>query len=255
MGLRYDWPVGCCPRRTALEPQWIQGRRKGETSHIRGRSGRTCERAGTPVQDRAESGRRGQVVLRPALRVDQKSCRARCTHDRSMGGNHCRGDSRRVDAGGRAGVSGFRAGRQQVKDQAQVEHEQWLRGQRQEAYADFLAAWDAAYAALKQEVTRTAEHWETMATHDLDVDFDEDDLEHAHAVAVVAMRPMRRPRNACCCSDPNAWTVPWKVWGAHCTCFRTHSLTTWRPLLYRALQSGGQKRWTPWKRRGQGCWP
>ncbi|MFD4339022.1 hypothetical protein ACFWPP_17840 [Streptomyces anulatus] len=92
------------------------------------------------------------------------------------------------------GHMGFRAGRQQVRDQAQVEHEQWLRGQRQEAYADFLAVWDAAYAALKQEVTRTAEHWETMATNDLDVDFDEDDLNHAHAVADVTMRSMRAPQ-------------------------------------------------------------
>ncbi|MEV7253493.1 hypothetical protein [Streptomyces cyaneofuscatus] len=90
--------------------------------------------------------------------------------------------------------SGFFIGRQQVKDQAQVEHEQWLRGQRQEAYADFLAAWDAAYAALKQEATRTDEHWETMDQNGLDVDFDEDDLNHAHAVADVAMRPMRAPQ-------------------------------------------------------------
>lgn len=131
-------------------------------------------------------------MLRPALRVDPKSWRQDAHTTEAWAA---------IIAAVIAGVLtlvgghvGFRAGRQQVKDQAQVEHEQWLRGQRQEAYADFLAAWDAAYAALKQEVTRTAEHWETMATHDLDVDFDEDDLEHAHAVAVVAMRPMRVPQ-------------------------------------------------------------
>ncbi|MEU6626099.1 hypothetical protein ABZ926_35780 [Streptomyces litmocidini] len=33
-------------------------------------------------------------------------------------------------------------GRRTVRDQAQVEHEQWLRGQRQEAYVTLLAEWD-----------------------------------------------------------------------------------------------------------------
>ncbi|WP_406504303.1 hypothetical protein [Streptomyces sp. NBC_01602] len=39
--------------------------------------------------------------------------------------------------------SGIIVGRRQVTDQASVEHGQWLRGQRQEAYTVFLAAWDA----------------------------------------------------------------------------------------------------------------
>ncbi|WP_331758856.1 hypothetical protein OH782_42450 (plasmid) [Streptomyces sp. NBC_01544] len=39
---------------------------------------------------------------------------------------------------------GLFVGRRQVRDQAQVEHGQWLRGQRQEAYSTFLAAWDQA---------------------------------------------------------------------------------------------------------------
>ncbi|MGW1870951.1 hypothetical protein ACWCPS_36100 [Streptomyces mauvecolor] len=37
---------------------------------------------------------------------------------------------------------GLRNGRLQVADQAAVEHEQWLRGQRQTAYVELLAAWD-----------------------------------------------------------------------------------------------------------------
>ncbi|MFE2128070.1 hypothetical protein [Streptomyces amritsarensis] len=42
-----------------------------------------------------------------------------------------------------AGVlCGLFVGRRQVRDQAQVEHGQWLRGQRQEAYVRFIAAWD-----------------------------------------------------------------------------------------------------------------
>lgn len=36
----------------------------------------------------------------------------------------------------------YKAGRRQVKDQAVVEHEQWLRGQRQEAYLGFLPSLD-----------------------------------------------------------------------------------------------------------------
>lgn len=39
---------------------------------------------------------------------------------------------------------GLYVGRRQVQDEAQVEHEQWLRGQRQEVYTAVLAAWDQA---------------------------------------------------------------------------------------------------------------
>ena len=39
---------------------------------------------------------------------------------------------------------GLYVGRRQVQDEAQVEHEQWLRGQRQEVYVAVLAAWDQA---------------------------------------------------------------------------------------------------------------
>ncbi len=45
---------------------------------------------------------------------------------------------------------GVWVGRRQVRDQAQVEHEQWLRGQRQEAFVDFLAIWDEAAAQLDE---------------------------------------------------------------------------------------------------------
>ncbi|MER7068981.1 hypothetical protein ABT357_25455 [Streptomyces albidoflavus] len=39
---------------------------------------------------------------------------------------------------------GLYVGRRQVQDEAQVEHEQWLRGQRQEVYVAILDAWDQA---------------------------------------------------------------------------------------------------------------
>ncbi|MGA5363923.1 hypothetical protein [Streptomyces purpurascens] len=43
---------------------------------------------------------------------------------------------------------GFLGGRRQTIDQAQVEHQQWLRGQRQEAYTGFLSAFDSSLIAL-----------------------------------------------------------------------------------------------------------
>ncbi|MFJ2225595.1 hypothetical protein ACIOFY_36835 [Streptomyces anulatus] len=45
---------------------------------------------------------------------------------------------------------GVWVGRRQVRDQAHVEHEQWLRGQRQEAFVEFLAIWDGAVAQLQE---------------------------------------------------------------------------------------------------------
>ncbi|NNN38247.1 hypothetical protein HLK59_49735 [Streptomyces sp. S3(2020)] len=44
---------------------------------------------------------------------------------------------------------GVVVGRRQVTDQAVVEHGQWLRGQRQEAYLALLDAWDTALAHLE----------------------------------------------------------------------------------------------------------
>ncbi|MGW5003257.1 hypothetical protein ACWEP8_37015 [Streptomyces hydrogenans] len=44
---------------------------------------------------------------------------------------------------------GARVGRRTVRDQAQVEHGQWLRNKRQEAYVSVLAAWDGAIQAFE----------------------------------------------------------------------------------------------------------
>lgn len=49
-------------------------------------------------------------------------------------------------------LAGFLVGRRQITDQAAVEHRQWLRGQRQEAYINLLDAWDTAIAALEHVV-------------------------------------------------------------------------------------------------------
>jgi hypothetical protein len=51
---------------------------------------------------------------------------------------------------------GLRNGRLQVTDQAVVEHEQWLRDQRQTAYVELLAGWDK----LITDFTRTAKEWD-----------------------------------------------------------------------------------------------
>jgi hypothetical protein len=93
---------------------------------------------------------------------------------------------------GASGLIGLAVGRRQVTDEAQVEHAQWLRGQRQEAYAAFLSAWDAAYAGLTQVVADFTEQWEAMEAHGVDAsDVDEGNLEHARDLAVQAMRPVR----------------------------------------------------------------
>lgn len=61
-----------------------------------------------------------------------------------------------VIAAGAAGVVGVTGsligvwvGRRTVRDQAQVEHEQWLRNQRQEAYVALIAAWDELLPGLE----------------------------------------------------------------------------------------------------------
>ncbi|QIY60391.1 hypothetical protein HEP85_38565 [Streptomyces sp. RPA4-2] len=43
---------------------------------------------------------------------------------------------------------GIYVGRKQTTDQAHVEHEQWLRGQRREAYIAYLASWDEVHTKL-----------------------------------------------------------------------------------------------------------
>lgn len=54
-------------------------------------------------------------------------------------------------------IAGLYIGRSQTADQADVEHGQWLRGQRQEAYVTLLDAWDGAIRTL-QSVVDVWEH-------------------------------------------------------------------------------------------------
>ncbi|KOV73747.1 hypothetical protein ADL00_03985 [Streptomyces sp. AS58] len=68
------------------------------------------------------------------------------------------------------GLAGVCIGRWQVRDEAVVEHEQWLRGQRQEAYTALLAAWDASILKLIDLLPSDDEHWAHLeATYEGDL--------------------------------------------------------------------------------------
>jgi hypothetical protein len=60
--------------------------------------------------------------------------------------------------------AGLYVGRRQTTDQADVEHGQWLRGQRQEAYLNLLEAWDDAM----QEIDSIVYAWEGQLYGDHD---------------------------------------------------------------------------------------
>ncbi|MFF0778473.1 hypothetical protein [Streptomyces sp. NPDC003720] len=65
-------------------------------------------------------------------------------------------------AGGVFGIAGILAGiyvgRRQTTDQADVEHQQWIRGQRQQTYTQFLAAWDTAINQTGPILTHLSDH-------------------------------------------------------------------------------------------------
>ena len=51
-------------------------------------------------------------------------------------------------------LAGIYVGRWQVTHQARVEHGQWLRGQRQEAYVALLGVWDTCVKDFQEMVDR-----------------------------------------------------------------------------------------------------
>ncbi|MEU7659386.1 MULTISPECIES: hypothetical protein [Streptomyces] len=57
-------------------------------------------------------------------------------------------------------LAGVCFGRWQVRDEAVVEHEQWLRGQRQEAFTVLLASWDASILKLIDLPPSNDEEWD-----------------------------------------------------------------------------------------------
>ncbi|WP_030618196.1 hypothetical protein [Streptomyces fulvoviolaceus] len=60
-----------------------------------------------------------------------------------------------------AGFIGIAVGRATTRDQATVEHKQWLRGQRQEAYVEFLAVWDRALGELVDKLD-SLNRWDSL---------------------------------------------------------------------------------------------
>ncbi|MFH9389843.1 hypothetical protein ACH4KV_24175 [Streptomyces albidoflavus] len=86
---------------------------------------------------------------------------------------------------------GLIVGRRQVDDQAHIEHEQWLRGQRQQAYGRFLAAWDAAFAAVVKEVQALMAEAENLDRVNIDYVFEEDDWDRAYQVIDEAFSPVK----------------------------------------------------------------
>ncbi|KUN38275.1 hypothetical protein [Streptomyces olivochromogenes] len=85
--------------------------------------------------------------------------------------------------------AGIYVGRRGVTDQAVVEHGQWLRGQRQEAYLLLLDAWDAAVRDAKGIVETWDERERWMDDHG-----ETENFHQAIAMAVDAIEtPLRKP--------------------------------------------------------------
>lgn len=85
-----------------------------------------------------------------------------------------------------AGFVGVAVGRATTRDQAAVEHKQWLRGQRQQAYIDFLTAWDRALEELLDDMD-TLDRWEELMA-DWDGDPESAREQSYERVAAVASR-------------------------------------------------------------------
>lgn len=89
-------------------------------------------------------------------------------------------------------LTGITVGRRQTTDQADVEHQQWLRGQRQDAYVQLLDAWDQAVDALDQ----LADDWavielEMDSQGQID-DFQQTIHQRAEAARQVMVKPLDR---------------------------------------------------------------
>jgi hypothetical protein len=87
---------------------------------------------------------------------------------------------------------GFLGGRRQTADQANVEHGQWLRNQRQEAYVQLLDSWDQAVDALEEIV----DHWDeldvNMANHGMEDEFQPEIDKKAGQAWQMTAKPLER---------------------------------------------------------------
>ncbi|WP_225638398.1 hypothetical protein [Streptomyces solaniscabiei] len=83
---------------------------------------------------------------------------------------------------------GYRAGRRQTTDQATVEHGQWLRGQRQQAYLAFVDTWDTWVESLQG----LQQSWEPWVREYEEGDRLEDPAEESSRLLGDAWRAVRR---------------------------------------------------------------
>jgi hypothetical protein len=83
---------------------------------------------------------------------------------------------------------GYRAGRRQTADQATVEHGQWLRDQRQQAYLTFVATWDTAVESL----AGLQQSWESWVREYQEGDRLDDPAEASSRLIADAWRAVRR---------------------------------------------------------------
>ncbi|MFF1358792.1 hypothetical protein [Streptomyces sp. NPDC058297] len=73
-----------------------------------------------------------------------------------------------IVAGALAFLGSWFGSRRGVADQAKVEHQQWLRGQREAAYVAFLDAWDRA----NEEMSDLVGEWAELCSHIYDYEGD-----------------------------------------------------------------------------------
>jgi hypothetical protein len=85
----------------------------------------------------------------------------------------------------------YRAGRRQTTDQATVEHGQWLRGQRQQAFATYLEAWDRAQQALEDIAKNIDEH--TSPEYFDQERYDEEVAANMSRLLDEAVEPIQKP--------------------------------------------------------------
>lgn len=88
---------------------------------------------------------------------------------------------------------GHRAGRRQTTDQATVEHGQWLRGQRQEAYLGLLDAFDET----KKRLQTVVDQWDETAREAdqqgwADSEFEEEIDSRVQAAVDGLVKPLER---------------------------------------------------------------
>jgi uncharacterized protein YukE len=102
-------------------------------------------------------------------------------------------------------LSGVLLGRRSVRDQAQVEHEQWLRGQRQEAYVALFDAWDKAMVELQQLIDESEER---IHYNDRSAAYPEDIHDGLVRAVDRAAVPVRRPLERVQLLGPDAVDVP-----------------------------------------------